>query len=80
MPKRFSSCEGVDRRFRQWGNAPSKFLEYLVVLCFERRCIKSNTVACLKSKYLAHPKYISLSIVHFVNSEKFVVSWTALAV
>jgi len=33
-----------------------KFLEYLVVLCFERRYPKSNTVACVTSKYLAPSK------------------------
>jgi len=33
-----------------------KFLEYLVILCFERWCSKQNTVACLKLKDLALPK------------------------
>ena len=33
-----------------------QFLAYLVVLCFEKRCPEQNTVARLKSKYLAPPK------------------------
>jgi len=37
---------------------PLKFLAYLVVLCFERRCPKQNTVAHLKSKYLAPPNIL----------------------
>jgi len=32
------------------------FLAYLVILCFERRCPKQNTVARLKSKFLAPTK------------------------
>jgi len=36
---------------------PPKFLAYLVVLCFDRRCPKQYTlIARLKSKYLAPPK------------------------
>jgi len=31
---------------------PSKFLTYLVVLCFKIRCPKPNTVARLNSEYL----------------------------
>jgi len=38
-------------------HSPKIFLAYLVVLCFERRCPKQNTVARLKSKYLA-PKVL----------------------
>jgi len=32
---------------------PPKFLEYLVILCFQRRYPKQNTVTCLKSNNLA---------------------------
>jgi len=40
------------------GAMPPQFLAYLVVLRFERRCPKPNTVARLKSKYLAFPKIL----------------------
>jgi len=40
----------------QGSHAP-KFLAYLVVLCFEKRCPKQNTVARLKSKYLSQKKF-----------------------
>jgi len=33
------------------------FLEYLVILCFERKYLKQNTVARLKSNILTHPKF-----------------------
>ena len=39
------------------GHGPSKFLDYLVILCFKRQYIKQNTVARLKSKILTHPKF-----------------------
>ena len=39
---------------------PHTFLAYLVVLCFERRCPKQNTVARWKSKYLP-PKHFGLA-------------------
>jgi len=32
------------------------FLAYIVFLCFERRCLKPNTVARLNSKYFPLPK------------------------
>jgi len=32
---------------------PPNFLAYIVILCFERRCSKQNTVARLKSNDLA---------------------------
>jgi len=35
-----------------------KFLAYLVILCFERRCLKQNTVARLKLSDLVHPKIL----------------------
>jgi len=34
------------------GSMPRKFQAYLVILCFERRCLKSNAVARLKSRDL----------------------------
>ena len=46
---------GVTRRPRE--PCPKNFLAYLVVLCFERRCLKQNTVARLKSKIFAPPKF-----------------------
>jgi len=39
------------------GSWPPKYLAYLVILCFERRYPKQNTVARLKSKILAPPKF-----------------------
>jgi len=38
------------------GQAP-KFLANLDILCFERRCLKQNTVAHLKWNDLAHPTF-----------------------
>ena len=38
-------------------HGPSKFLEYLVILCFKRQYLKQNTVAQLKSNILTHPKF-----------------------
>jgi len=35
----------------------AKFLTYLVIFCFERRCLKQNTPARLKSKYVVPPKF-----------------------
>ena len=46
-------------RRSQWGprrHGPSKFLEYLVILCFKRQYLKQNTVARLKSNILTHPQ------------------------
>jgi len=37
---------------------PARFRACLVVLCFERRWHEPNTIACLKSKYLAPPKIL----------------------
>ena len=34
------------------GATPPKFLKYLVILCFERRCPKQNAVASLKPNIL----------------------------
>ena len=39
---------------RPW---PPVFRTYPVVLCFERRCPKPNTVARLNSKYFGSPKF-----------------------
>jgi len=47
---------GVERGKGPW--PPPKFLAYLVILCFERLCIKPSTVPRLKSKYLAPPKML----------------------
>jgi len=40
---------------------PPKFLAYLVILCFDRQCPEQNTVARLKSKYLAPRKKFGLA-------------------
>jgi len=45
---------GVDRG-GQRGYVPPKFLENLVILCFERRFSKQNSVICLKSNILPPP-------------------------
>jgi len=36
---------------------PVNFLAYFVILCFERFCLKQNTVARLKSNNLATKKF-----------------------
>jgi len=36
--------------------ALTRFLEYLVSLCFKSQYLKQNTVARLKSNILTHPK------------------------
>jgi len=58
------------------GMAP-KFLACLVVLCFERRCFKENTVARLKSKYLALQKILGWLRYCFLMERCFYV-WTQL--
>jgi len=40
-------------RRSQERHGPSKFLEKLVILCFERQCSKQNTAVRLKSRHLA---------------------------
>jgi len=54
-PMGLSLCIGVARGVK--GHGP-KFLAYLVILCSERQCPKQNTVARLKSKYLAPQKIL----------------------
>jgi len=49
---RTASKRLIHRR-SQGGMPPAKFLAYLVILCFERRCPKQNTAARLRAKYLA---------------------------
>jgi len=44
------------------GPAPPKFLEHLVILCFERRYLKQNTVASLKSTILPPRAFIPKKI------------------
>jgi len=36
---------------------PSKFLEYLVILCFKRQHLKQYTVARVKLNILTHPMF-----------------------
>ena len=56
---RESVCIGV----AGWLKRPRlpKYLEYLVVLCLERRYFKQNTIACFKSKYLSPSKNFRLA-------------------
>jgi len=54
----FFSC---NHRRSQGGHAPSKFLAYLVILCFDRQCLEQNTVAHLNSKYLVPLKVFALA-------------------
>jgi len=49
------TCIGVARG--EGGRGPSKFLEYLVMLCFMGQYLKKNTVAHLKSNILTQPKF-----------------------
>jgi len=42
----------------QRGHAPPKFLKNIVILCFERRFSKQNSVIRLKSNILAPPKFL----------------------
>jgi len=53
------------------GVMPPKFLEYFVILCFESRCPKQNTVARLKSNDLAPPTiwagYATVPAVYFIK-------------
>jgi len=39
------------------GHGPPKFLENIVILCFERRFSKQNSAIRLKSSILASPKF-----------------------
>ena len=47
---------------------PSKFLAYLVILCFDRQCPEQNTVAPFKSKYLAPQKNLGLATLRLVTT------------
>ena len=44
-------------RGEQRSHVPPKFLENIVILCFERRFSKQNSVIRLKSNILAPPKF-----------------------
>ena len=43
-------------RVARGGHVPSKFLTYLVILCFERRCAKQNAIARFEVKRFASPR------------------------
>jgi len=43
----------------QRGHAPPKFLENIVIFCFERRFSKQNSVVRLKSNIFALPKFLA---------------------
>jgi len=58
----FSQWPASEHRLSQGspgGHELHKFLEYLVILCFERRYPKQNSAASLKSNNLASPKFWS---------------------
>jgi len=42
----------------QRGHGPPKFLENIVILCFERRFSKQNSVIHLESNILDPPKFL----------------------
>jgi len=42
------------------GTMPPQFLAYPVILFFEKRCLKQNTVARLKSNILSPPKFLAV--------------------
>jgi len=44
------------------GAMPPQFLEYLVILCFERRYPMQNTVASLKSRIFPPKKNLGLAV------------------
>jgi len=53
----------------QRGHGPfPKFLEYIVILCFERRFAKQNSIIRLKSNILPRPKIFGLATSLFVVS------------
>ena len=60
---KFLPCSTVKRRHHrrnqggQRGHVPSIFLENIVVLCFERRFSKQNSVIRPKTNILAPPKF-----------------------
>ena len=49
----------VIAREGQRGHAPPKFLENIVIWCFERRFYKQNGVIHLKSNILAAPTFLA---------------------
>jgi len=68
----FVSLEKLVHRCNQGGqkgHAP-KFLAYLVILCFERRCHKQHTVARLKSK-IPPPNFGSATLYWLGESLQF---------
>ena len=56
-------CACVHRRSQggQKGPCPPKFLENIVILCFERRFSRQNSVICLKSNILPPPQIFGLT-------------------
>ena len=53
-------CGGTHKRRQggQRGHGPPKFLENIVIVCFESRFSKQNSVIRLKSNILATPKFL----------------------
>ena len=52
------SIFSCNHRRSQEGHAPSKYLEYVVILCFGRQCLKQiadacNQIICTQKKYWA---------------------------
>ena len=77
---RYPVCSGVRRKFPrgvkhrrsqggQRGHAPQKFLENIVILCFERRFSKQNNVIRLKLNILVYTAEYCLYIFLFLGSE-----------
>jgi len=52
------------------GAVPPKFLAYLMIACFEKWCLKQNSVARLKSNILP-PKKILGWLRHWVHHSRF---------
>jgi len=52
----------------------SKFLVYLVILLFEKRCLQQNTDARLKSKHLAQ-KLFRLTTFLGASTHSLVLNW-----
>ena len=66
-PLQVRPCNGADiselqaQAYPEGGKgamSPQKFLEHIVILCFDRRFSKQNSVFCLKSDILAPPKFL----------------------
>jgi len=57
----------------KWAMAPTKFLENIVILCFERRFSKQNSVIRLKPNVFP-PRIFGLATPLYINTNMLVVS------